>query len=1217
MVGLLLRNHFPMLLWWGPRFVQFYNDAYRPIPGDKHPRSLGQAASECWAEIWHIIGPMVESAFHGEAACSDDLELFIRRRGFLEETHFKVAYSPVPDQTVEPTRIGGVLATVAETTEQVFGERQLRVLRELGARAPSAQTPEAACEAAAATLGTSRDVSFALFYLLDEAGTTARLAGSCGFPADHACAPGTIDLASDRSPWPVASVARSRHPEVVTDLGPFGSLPTGPSGAAPRAAVVLPLAAPDQAHAHGVIVAGADPHRFLDEGYRTFFELAAAQVMTAIRNACAFQEERKRAEALAEIDRAKTAFFSNVSHEFRTPLTLMLSPLEAALSERTPLGLEDAALIHRNGQRLLKLVNTLLDFARIEAGRAQASYEPIDLPVITADLASSFRSLVEKAGLRLVVTTPRLSTPVHVDREMWEKIVLNLLSNAFKFTFRGSIEVALAEAPETVELSVADSGIGIPEDELPRLFERFHRVEGAQGRTHEGTGIGLALVHELVKLHGGSVRVESRLGAGTRFVVAIPKGSAHLPKERLAAGRTASTALRADAFLEEAERWLPEDPAAGPRSTEHRTGELVVARPSSSELRRPRILLADDNADMRAYVSRLLSDEYEVVAVSDGEAALAECASASPDLVLTDVMMPRLDGFGLLARLRADARTRTVPVLLLSARAGEDARIDGLAAGADDYLTKPFSARELLARVAAQVALARVRRASEQAIARQTERFEALLEHAPLGVYLVDGDFRIRHVNPTARSVFGDIPDLVGRDFGEVIHRLWPREYADETVRLFRRTLDTGEPHYVPEMVETRRDHGAREYYEWRIDRIPLSEGHGVVCYFRDISQQVHAREALEATDRRKDEFLAMLAHELRNPLAPIMTAVHLLAKKADPSETLARSLAVITRQTEHLSKLVDDLLEVSRITQGKIRLAKEPLDVATVVSRAVEISRPLLNARKHELAVAVPRGALWIEADMTRIAQVLGNLLNNAAKYTREGGRIVLAAERQGETAVFSVRDNGIGIAPELLPRVFDLFTQADTSLDRSEGGLGIGLTLARGLVQLHGGTIEARSAGVGRGSEFVVRLPLGQAPAATIHETAGEPLASVRRRILVVDDNRDAAESLMDFLADVGHSVFAAYDGPSGLEAAQAQNPDVVLLDLGLPKLDGYSVARELRRAHGSAMMLIALTGYGQEEDRRRTREAGFDHHFVKPICLDKLCELLASEASASRID
>jgi signal transduction histidine kinase len=562
MVSFLLANRFPLLLWWGPAYVSLYNDAYRPILGTKHPRSIGQPVSECWSEIWHILKPLIDKPFFGGLATwMEDLQLEINRHGFFEETHFTIAYSPVPDETAA-RGIGGVLATVHEITEKVVSERRLAVLHDLGSRPLEAKTPEEACAVAATVLQShARDVPFALLYLIDPETGQARLAGAAGVEPGEAISPSTVtlEIATAHDGWPLAEALHGGELVIIEDLAArFGRVPPGPWLDTPNCGVVVPVRSNKARELAGFLVAGVSPRLRLDHLYCTFFELMAAQIATGITNARAYEEERKRAERLAEIDRAKTAFFSNVSHEFRTPLTLMLGPLEDALAlpaEALPQRREDLVLAHRNGLRLLRLVNTLLDFARIEAGRIQACYEPVDLAAFTVELSSMFRAAIEKAGLRLRIDCPPLTEAVWVDRDMWEKIVHNLLSNAFKFTFDGGITVTLRKQGAKALLAVEDTGTGIPDHELPRLFDRFHRVEGARGRTHEGTGIGLALVQELTRLHDGAIRVDSILGKGSIFTVTIPLGSSHLPPDRLRADRTlVSTSLGAQPFVEEALR---------------------------------------------------------------------------------------------------------------------------------------------------------------------------------------------------------------------------------------------------------------------------------------------------------------------------------------------------------------------------------------------------------------------------------------------------------------------------------------------------------------------------------------------------------------------------------------------------------------------------------------------------------------------------------------
>jgi PAS domain S-box-containing protein len=1103
-VSFLLANRFPMLLWWGPTFCSIYNDAYAPILGTKHPSALGRPVSEVWSEIWNVLKPLIETPFSGgPPTWIEDFFLEIRRHGFLEEGHFTVAYSPVPDETA-PRGIGGVVATVHEISATVIGERRVAVLRDLGSRAGDAKTAEQACAIAAQTLSHhGRDLPFVLLYLIDAERGAAKLAGVSGVTPGEDISPLRVELDGDAAPWPLAEALRSQDLIAVERLAArFAHLPRGPWSEPPHTAIVAQIPSNKAHEPAGVLVAGITPRVRLDEHHRDFIELLRTQLATAIANARAYEEERKRAEALAEIDRAKTAFFSNVSHEFRTPLTLMLGPVEDLLvrshTDLAPAAASQLEVVHRNGLRLLRLVNTLLDFSRIEAGRARATYQSTDLALFTSDLASVFRAAVERAGLRFVVDCPPLEEPVFIDRDMWEKIVLNLLSNAFKFTFDGEIRVTLRAASSHVVLQVKDTGTGIRAEEMPRLFERFHRIENARSRTHEGSGIGLALVQELVKLHGGTISAESVIGEGTTFTISLPLGSMHLSPEQIVESRTLdSTVTGAAPYVEEAWRWLPDaERIAEDFGTELPTPFEAMPVParapeSDREATRPLVLVADDNADMRQYVVRLLAERYRVDAVADGAAALAAARICAPDLVLTDVMMPQLDGFGLMQALRAHPATRDVPVIMLSARAGEESRVEGIEAGADDYLIKPFSARELLARVAAHLQMARMRREAEEAIRQRGEQFETLLDQAPLGVYLVDADFRIREVNPIARPFFGDIEGgVVGRDFGEVIHHLWDEDYADEIVQIFRHTLATGEPHVTRERGEVRADLQVTEYYEWRVDRIILPDGrYGVVCYFRDISAQVLARkdleqsrEALGDADRRKDEFLATLAHELRNPLAPMRNAIEILRRARGNTELVERARATMERQVSQMVRLVDDLLDVSRIARNQLSLRTETVDLASIIHRVVETCRPLADAAQHELRVTMPSEPVPLYADPARLAQVFGNLLTNACKFTEQGGLIEISAgsEVSGDPssgareAFVRIRDTGVGIEADMLDRVFEMFTQVDRSLERTRGGLGIGLTLVKRLVEMHGGSVTAHSAGPGRGSEFTVRLPM-----------------------------------------------------------------------------------------------------------------------------------------------
>jgi PAS domain S-box-containing protein len=1075
-VSIVLNSRYPMFIFWGRQHVKLYNDGYRPILATKHPWALGRPGPEIWPEIWDTIGPMVAAVVErGESTWSDDLLLFMHRNGYPEEVYFTFSYSPIRD---ESGGIGGMFCACTETTEQVLGERRLRTLRELAARAAEARTAEAACALATETLtDNAADLPFALLYLIEPKRRRARLAGSAGLEPGTRASPRLVDLADAAGAatgWPLARVAQTGQPELVGNLaGNFGPLPNRPWPEPPDSALVLPVASPGKEGPAGLLVAAISPRRALDESYRGFLELVASQVAAAVANARAHEAERQRAEALAELDRAKTTFFSNVSHEFRTPLTLMLGPLEQILNQPAqavpPAVQEQVELAHRNGLRLLRLVNTLLDFSRLEAGRVQASYEPTDLSALTAELASIFRSAVEQAGLRLVVDCPPLPEPVYVDREMWEKIVLNLLSNAFKHTFEGEIALSLRPVGEQVELTVRDTGTGIPADELPRVFERFHRVRLARSRTHEGTGIGLSLVEELVKLHGGRIRAESQVDRGTTFTVAIPLGTHHLPAERIGTQRAlASPTLAAVPYLTEALGWLHDSGAARARngleasplleSPLHALEAERGADPAAEPAPRPRVLLADDNADMRAYAGRLLSARYEVEAVADGAAALAAARTRRPDLVLTDVMMPRLDGFELLRALRADPTTRDLPVIMLSARAGDEARAEGLEAGADDYLAKPFSARELLGRVGAAVALAGLRRETARLLRESRERLEQTLEAARIVAW--EWDLSADRLTATP-----NLPDIYGLPTIEAAEQAFALVHPDDRDR-HRATVDqvrTSGGSYQSEFRIIRPDNGQLVWLESRGRAV--ADGSGRVSKLTGLTLDISERKALEHMQR---DFIANVSHELRNPLSTIKGYAQLARRRKLYDD---RAIGAILSQTDQLGRLVEDLLEASKLEVGRLELMPKRMDLVARVLAAAEQAQT--TTQVHRVRVEAPNRPLEGRWDPDRLGQVLQNLLSNAIKYSPAGGDIVVRVEAAGREARVAVHDQGIGLAPEALPNLFGRFYRAGI-VSGTIQGLGLGLYISKELVEAHGGRLWAESNGPGQGSTFYLALPL-----------------------------------------------------------------------------------------------------------------------------------------------
>ena len=1066
-VSTCLNSRFAILIWWGPELVMLYNDAYRDIIAAKHPAALGCPGRECWPEIWDIIGPMLENVLHrGEATWSNDLLLLLERNGYPEECYFTFSYSPIRD---ESGGVGGVFTPVAETTDHVIGERRLRTLRDLAARASRARDARGACTAAAETLAENPyDVPFAALYRFDEARTCADLMASTGIEAGSNAVPHRITLGTDETFSP-AELTGSRL-RIIDDLaGRVGPLPGGAWDTGCCSGVVLPILMPGQNSPFGFLLSGISPRKRLDSSYRTFFELLGAQISTAIADARAYEEEQKRIEALAEIDRMKTAFFSNVSHEFRTPLTLMLGPIEAMI-ERAPPGeiRDELQLVHRNGMRLLKLVNTLLDFSRIEAGRMEAVYEAIELGGFTADIASSFQSAMESAGLEFIVDCAPLGEPAYVDRDLWEKIVLNLISNAFKFTLKGYVRVALKSAGERIELRVEDSGSGIPRDQLPHIFERFHRVDGARGRTHEGTGIGLALVDELAKLHGGSVSVESVEGKGSVFTVFIPRGKAHLPPARIASSpRLSSAWVSSAAYVDEVLRWLPqsERPPEPPLFASDSVQAPHIQKVTG------RILLADDNADMRDYVRRLLGTHYQVEMVSNGAEALAAVDRNPPDLVLADVMMPTLDGFGLVQQLRAREATRTVPVILLSARAGEEARIEGLQAGADDYVVKPFTARELLARVDMRLRMSRLR--LEAGARERTLRAEAeaaqewtanILESISDAFISLDAEWRFEYVNAEAeRSIEAKRESLIGR-------RLWdvfPEISGTDAEVQYRRAMEGRSPAHFDFYYAPRQ--------RWFDIRLYPAKNGGLSVFYQDITDRKRAEgamrqanHALRAANADLEQFAYSATHDMREPLRAVRACCELLKRKfagkmgADGDRMIDFAVDGAIR----MNAMLDDLLAYIHAS------AEEK------VENDVPLQLPL-DMALHNLSTAIEESRATVTQDplpAVRMAsvhaqQVFQNLIGNALKYRDTAPpRVHVGARRDGNAWIISVQDNGIGIDPEYATYVFGLFKRIRAASGHS--GTGIGLALCKKLVERYGGRIWVESE-PGSGSTFFLSIP------------------------------------------------------------------------------------------------------------------------------------------------
>ena len=629
------------------------------------------------------------------------------------------------------------------------------------------------------------------------------------------------------------------------------------------------------------------------------------------------------------------------------------------------------------------------------------------------------------------------------------------------------------------------------------------------------------------------------------------------------------------------------------------------------------ILNVDDNDGARYAKSRILSRAgFDVIEAANGTQALELARASMPDLVLLDVKLPDINGFEVCRQIKASPETAAILVLQTSAAAVQSIdRIRGLDGGADSYLIEPIEPGELIAHVRA---LLRVRRA-EGALRESEERFRQMAENIDDVFWMLDpvAD-QLLYVSPAYHRLWGDSATLPQPGPGHWAGRIHPDDEA--AVEAAYRALASGSPYEIEYRIV--RPNGttrwvAERTFAVRDSRDAIYRLAGVV---NDISERKANEMVLRDADRRKDEFLAMLAHELRNPLAPIRNAIELLEPSRAPTpQNFEKMREVIGRQVRHLSRLVDDLLDVARITQGKITLRQETVSLAAAIEAAVETVAPALTKKAHTLRTEMPDDSLYIVGDGVRIAQVLGNILSNAVKYTPLEGEILIDVRGSDGDVQITVRDNGIGMSAETIPHIFDLFVQSQNSLERSEGGLGIGLPLARTLVELHGGQIHAFSAGAGQGSEFVVRLPLTRF--AQTGQQAGPGEAAVAAplvapgtgpalRLLLVDDSVDAATLLSMVLEADGYDVRIAHEATQALEAAAQFKPEVVLLDLGLPGMDGFQLAQEMRKLDSTAgALLVAVTGYGQAADRQRSHDAGFDYHLVKPVAVEEIHRVIES--------
>lgn len=1220
-VSICLGSRFPIVLYWGETRALIYNDAWSPVPGRKHPWALGTPGAEVWAEIWDIIGPMFDHVMEtGEATWSEDQLLPLNRFGYVEECYFYYSYSPVRGEngTVE-----GIFTAVTETTYRVLTERRERLLRNVSEATSATRDARDACVEAVRALHNMQEESpFCLAYLRDAVTGDLERVAVAGLADNDHLAPLHVSAGETETPWPFAAAQTSPCLDGNLNEKHAGRLTGKPWPEPVEEALIIPILGPLGEEPYGYLVSGLSPRRRIDADYENLFVRAAGHLSTAIGNAKRYEEERRRAEQLAELDRAKTVFFSNASHEFRTPLTLMLGPLEDMLARpdeahgNPAVGRQELELIQRNGQRLLRLVNSLLDFSRIEAGRMRASFAPVDLAVYTAELASSFRSAMSRAGLEFHIDCPSLEEPVWVDQELWEKIVLNLISNAFKYTFEGNVRVRLERKADRAVLSVTDSGVGIPYTEVGKVFDRFHRIEGQIGRTHEGTGIGLALVKDLTELHGGEVRVSSQIGVGTTFEILMPFGYGHLPDgSRVPTRAQVSTATRADTFVAEALRWLPDQDDS--EQALGRLGDTQYNALGKGE----HIILADDNSDMRGYVERLLREAgYQVVAVADGRAAVDAAQNSLPDLVLSDVMMPVLDGFGVIRALRTDDRTSDVPIILLSARAGEEASIEGIAAGADDYLVKPFSARELIARVEGAMRLARLRRETADALRHANEVLEVRVrertrERDQMWAYshdligIADSEGIWVSINPAwGRSLGWKVDEIVGKTSEWLEH---PDDQLRTRSEIAR--LAAGTPTFNFENRFRTRS-GTYRTLSWTA----VPEGGLLYCVARDVTTErertlelEQAKDALRQSQKMEaiGQLTGGIAHDFNNLLTGIMGSLELLQRRLEGRQPRAeRYIGIAIASAQRAAALTHRLLSFGR----RQALDMQPIDMNRLVTGMEYLIQRTVN-ENILLRLSLSPETWPTCSDVNQLENALLNLCINARDAMPQGGslevstnnvrspQLAMTGERlTGEYVELAVSDTGTGIPPDVLEKVLEPFFTT-----KPQGkGTGLGLSMVYGFIKQSGGHIDIHSE-VGKGTKVSLLLPRYQGEAVESSSISNQALRGHGERILVVEDEPGVRMLVVEVLQDLGYVAVEAEDAQTALEILQGEPQlDLVISDVGLPGTSGRELVEEIRRQR-PAIGVLLITGYAEDATNVQ-RFLGQDMHLLqKPFAIEVLSE------------
>eukprot|EP01117_Protostelium_nocturnum_P012419 TRINITY_DN4587_c0_g1_i1.p1 TRINITY_DN4587_c0_g1~~TRINITY_DN4587_c0_g1_i1.p1 ORF type:complete len:1029 (+),score=323.46 TRINITY_DN4587_c0_g1_i1:208-3087(+) len=834
----------------------------------------------------------------------------------------------------------------------------------------------------------------------------------------------------------------------------------------------------------GVLFVALNPLGNIKTSYGQFLQAIVSQIESNFVCSEGREEELRRMEEMRELNNAKTVFFSNISHEFRTPLTLMFGPIEEVKNYLTNcedshskddaehLRIEKSVeLLERNTFRLYQLVNDLLEFAKVEAQKITPVLNSLNLSETTLRTVSDFKFVCEKKGIQLVIQI-NPSVQILMDENLWERIVVNLVSNAFKYTLKGSIQIGLRglkgeNGTESIEFSVKDTGCGILKENIPHLFERFYRVEEANGRSHEGVGIGLSLVDQYVHLMNGTIRVESELGVGSCFTVTIPKKN----RDAKSIEPTKSSVFTSE-FAPKTNLKI----SAG--------GREIIDEKYDENDERPLILIVDDNSDMRTYLSGLLKQDYRVIQARDGEHAMERVKQIVPDLILCDIMMPKVNGIKFVKWLRDQkGENSLISVIFLTAKTRDGAKSEALDVGADDFLVKPFSSEELFARIRSHIKMVNARKIA------------------------------------------------------------------------------------VSKSIE----------------------------------------------ESKKDLFLASLSHELRTPLAPVLLLVEELNAKKFEDKEVKELLKTIHQNIKTEIHLIDDLLDFMKLSKGKMTFKTELVDAVPVIESAFQVIKEDGEEKGLKLNFEVKASNHHVEANTTKLQQIVWNLLRNAIKFTpREGNISVILENPHKDMLKITVKDSGIGIDKEVLSSIFEPFNQGDLTKDHQYGGLGLGLNIAFGLTRLHNGTLRAESEGPNKGSSFIVEIPTLPAPDKEKQASVSSPNWNATTQpinILLVEDNKPTLMVMNRLLSQkLGHHVKTAESYQEAMEVARGFHFDMLISDIGLPDKSGVELVKALKAEIHHSFYSVAATGYGAESDVDSCYKAGFDGHITKPVSFATLSEMLS---------